>query len=217
MTEETYQRQLKRLKNHWPASTYFKGEFESLLWNAVKRFPDHLFERAVSQLIFNRRVPPVGEDIVKALHTADADDRLERQTLSRVAGSGKEGSFLSVLESAANIASEESRELARRAVQLISDYAPRYGEKPKINKKQFDEGCSLLEEAGRIIAQAKGQKLCSRACQEGLLLIQRPDGRFSYRCTCPLGSKLPQSFVMNAGTKFEKTVPFPVAPLNIEN
>lgn len=212
MTEETYQRQLKRLKAHWPGCSCYRGEFETLLWASVKRFPDHLFERAISQLIFNRRVPPVGEDILKALHQADSDDRLERQTLSREVGSRKEGSFLAVLETAASNASDDSKELARRAVALISDFAPRFGEKPRINKEQFLEGCRLLEEAGRILSQAKGIKACARGCEEGILLIDTPEGRFSYRCTCPKGSKLPQSFVMGAGTRFEKTVIYPVAP-----
>lgn len=135
MELEFFQQQINRLKNQWPNA--YSTERQKIFFNTFKDVANFDFRDAVTYCLGNSKSAPLVLELEKAIQIAKnnyySSKRLEQANV------------LNALDYAADNNTTADPEFVDKCMKLLDDLYNK-----KITKKQFDEGCDLLDQAAKL-------------------------------------------------------------------
>lgn len=135
MERSEFQVQIRRLVSTYNERAY-PSERVELFWRAFKTQSALVFSEAVDECIGTQRQPPMFQELTAAVEQARLREVQRMQVLSA-------RGYLGVLEDAAPKA--HNPEFAAECVKLVRNFTT-----GRINRRQFDEGCGILEQVAEI-------------------------------------------------------------------
>lgn len=191
VTRETFQTQIKRLRNAYAEKTY-SDERCALFWRAFQQTPDDVFVEAIDLLIATHRVAPMFNEIEKSVSEIRA-----RGVGNQRRGGDPNHAILREMElGLANTEDPNTREFAKRCIQLLKDKID-----GKISREHFFQGCDLLDQAARIQS-----RVCADCGGDGFVRVQNErKAEILHRCHCRLGDAHPAKVTYPDGK--EKFIP----------
>jgi len=135
MEAQVFNDQIKRLKTQWPHA--YGEERIKILWAAFKDVANFDFRDAVTHCLGSSKSAPLVLELEKAVQIA----RNNYYSSKRL----EEANVMGALESAADNNTTADPEFVDRCLKLLDDLYQK-----KITKKQFDEGCDLLDQASKL-------------------------------------------------------------------
>lgn len=135
MELEFYQQQINRLKSQWPNA--YSTERQKILFNAFKDVANFDFRDAVTFCLGTSKSAPLVLDLEKAVMIARNNYFSQKKA--------EEASVMGALEYAAENNTSADPEFVDRCLKLLDDLYNK-----RITKKQFDEGCDLIDQAAKI-------------------------------------------------------------------
>lgn len=140
MEKIQFDEQIKRLESQWPNA--YKTERIKILWAAFKDVSYFDFRDAVNYCLGNSKSAPLVLELEKAVQIAKnnyySSKRLE------------EANTMEALLHAADNNRTADPEFVDRCLKLLDDLYNK-----RITKKQFDEGCDLLDQAAKLYRRPK--------------------------------------------------------------
>jgi len=140
MDSSTFNDQIKRLRTQWPHA--YGEERIKILWAAFKDVSNFDFRDAVSYCLGSAKSAPLVLDLEKAVQIAKnnyySSKRLE------------EANIMGAMEYASENNKTADPEFVDRCLKLLDDLYNK-----RITKKQFDEGCDLLDQAAKLYRRPK--------------------------------------------------------------
>ena len=140
MEKIQFDEQIKRLESQWPNA--YKIERIKILWAAFKDVSYFDFRDAVNYCLGNSKSAPLVLDLEKAVQIAKnnyySSKRLE------------EANIMGAMEYASENNKTADPEFVDRCLKLLDDLYNK-----RITKKQFDEGCDLLDQAAKLYRRPK--------------------------------------------------------------
>lgn len=125
----------------WPNS--YGNERKKLLWAAFKDVEDWQFTDAVSEALASCRAAPLIEDLTRGVQ--QAKDRGFRQSVAKPVNMNEILSDAEILNTTAD------PEFVKTCVKLYRDYSDGL-----ITKKQFNQGCDLLDQTAKQFKHMRG-------------------------------------------------------------
>lgn len=138
MTLEGFEKQVKRLEDTYNIRNYPKPRVE-IIWSAIRHHSDGVFERAVTHLIATHKTTPLVPEIQKAIEFIQAEDKQR----AREAAFGTYETPLEALQYAQK-KTTANPEFVQGCLRHLTKYLT-----GGINKKQFLEGCDMLDLAAQ--------------------------------------------------------------------
>lgn len=125
----------------WPNS--YGNERKKLIWAAFKEVEDWQFTDAVTECLGSCRAAPLIEDLSKGVESAKR--RGYQQELRKAVNP------LEILSDAEMLNTTADPDFVKTCIKLLQDY-----QSGLINKKQFDQGCNLLDETAKQFKYMRG-------------------------------------------------------------
>jgi len=135
MDSSLFNDQVKRLRTQWPHA--YGEERIKILWAAFKDVSNYDFRDAVSYCLGNSKSAPLVLELEKAIQVARNNYYSQKRL--------EEASTMGALLEAADNNKTADPEFVDRCLKLLDDLYNK-----KITKKQFDEGCDLLDQAAKL-------------------------------------------------------------------
>lgn len=143
MEKVQFDEQIKRLESQWPNA--YRAERIKILWNSFKDVAYFDFKDAITWCLGNSKSAPLVLDLEKAVQIAKNNYYSSKRF--------EEANAMGALEYAANNNKTADPEFVDRCLKLLNDLHQK-----KITKKQFDEGCDLLDSAAKIYKKIPAPK-----------------------------------------------------------
>lgn len=194
MNNEAFLKQIERLRTQYGDKTYSK-ERVALFWKAFQHTEETVFVEAMDDLIANRRLAPMLEDLEKAVRESKNRDSERRNRSAALPVD-----FVETLQDAQKRTQDpQVREFASRCVGYVKDLT---AVPPRLNRRQFEEACDLLDQTAEIM----NPRNCSK-CSEGYVFVEvKPGYEAVYRCHCAKGRVRQSEIRWSDGTI--KQIPF---------
>jgi hypothetical protein len=138
MDTNFFEDQIKRLKLQWPNS--YSPERLKVFFNALRDVSNYDFRDAVTYCLANQRSAPMLSELTEAIAKAKSI-YFEQKRIDEL----KKDSFLNIENNGG-----ADPEFVAKCKELITAFWDK-----KITKKQFDEGCDLLDQAAKLYRRPK--------------------------------------------------------------
>jgi hypothetical protein len=135
-----YEQQMNRLKEQWPNA--YSKERMKVIFNAFRDVPNFDFRDAITHCLGNSKGSPLLPELIEAVNKTRSI-RLQKERIDEEAAFG-------ALDYAAKNNTTADREFVNQCLKLYDDLITK-----KITKKQFDEGCDLLDQAAKLFRNKK--------------------------------------------------------------
>jgi hypothetical protein len=135
-----YKQQIERLKQQWPSA--YSEERMMVIFNAFRDVPNFDFRDAVTHCLGNCKGSPLLPDLIEAVNKTRSI-RLQKERIDEEAAFG-------ALDYAARANTTADRDFVNQCLKLLEDLQTK-----KITKKQFDQGCDLLDSAAKLFKNKK--------------------------------------------------------------
>ena len=143
MTLEKFNEQMARLSETFPRT--YSPERMKLIWAAVKHQPDGIFERVTTRLLQTRRVAPLLNEFNEALEEIVNEDKQRAREYA-----GNQGILEQLQQAQALNRGSADPELVKACLKHLRSFLDR-----KMSKKEFDEGCHMLDVAASELMKGR--------------------------------------------------------------
>jgi hypothetical protein len=135
--------QMKRLKSQW--GNFYSDERQKALWEVLKHYSGNIFESAINYCLLNCKTAPLLSDIQKAIKVSESNFYENK----KIDNANYLNAFLNINDDGITC----DKDFKNKCTEHLRNFLDK-----KITKKQFDEGCDLLDQAALIIQQQKKYK-----------------------------------------------------------
>jgi hypothetical protein len=189
VTADKFNEQVARLKRTYGDKQY-PAERVKLIFIGLKSLTDEKFQDIVSEAIANNRSAPMLKELSELAARPSRADEVHR-------GNSNYGT-LELLKKTADRA--PNKEFANMCVKHVANYQAK-----RISKAEFLQGCDEIDKMAAQIERGYDGGRCLKCEDVGWRQIENDNGtRVLYRCTCPIGSRLPPLPYKNAKGEIEE-------------